>query len=81
MYKVRKLVTILILFNLQISFAQTTTYKNKSGNIIGHSKQNGNKTTYYNKAGNKTCSSKQSSNGTTIFYNKQGNKTLTIKTK
>jgi hypothetical protein len=83
MYKVLKLVIILVLFNLQISSAQTksTTYKNKSVKAIRHSKTNGNTITYYNKSGNKTGSSKQCSNGTTIFYNKRGNKTLTIKTK
>ncbi|MCF8424865.1 MAG: hypothetical protein K9H41_11015 [Bacteroidia bacterium] len=78
-----KLVTILILFNLQISSAQTksTTYKNKSGNAVGHSKQNRNITTYYNKSGNKTGVSIATKNGNTIYYNKQGNKTVTSKTK
>jgi hypothetical protein len=69
----KKLLTILILFSLQISFAQTTTYKNKSGDTIGHSKTKDNTTTYYNKSGNKTGTSKPSSNGATIYYNKQGN--------
>jgi hypothetical protein len=77
-----KLILIGIIFFTNLLLGQTkTTYKNKSGNTIGHSKQNGNKTTYYNKSGNKTGTSKKSSNGTTIFYNKQGNKILTSKTK
>jgi hypothetical protein len=65
------------------TIAQTTktTYKNKSGNPVGSSKQTGNKTTYYNKQGNKMGSSKNTNRSTTVFYNKQGNKTLTTKTK
>jgi hypothetical protein len=77
----RKLLTILILFSLQISIAQSTTYKNKSGNTIGHSKQYGNTTTYYNKSGNKTGTSKTINGGSTIYYNKQGNKISKSKTK
>lgn len=78
-----RLVTILILFNLQISSSQTksTTYKNKSGNAIGHSKQNRNITTYYNKSGNKTGVSITTKNGNTIYYNKQGNIMSKTKTK
>ena len=78
-----KLIAFIILFSLNsLSFSQTktTTYKNKSGNPIGYSKQSGNKTVYYNKSHNKTGSSK-STNGNTTFYNKQGNKVLTAKRK
>jgi YD repeat-containing protein len=65
------------------TIAQTikNTYKNKSGNPVGYSKQQGNKTTYYNKQGNKTGSAKNTNGNTTTFYNKQGNKTLTTKRK
>jgi len=76
----QKLLTILFLFSLQISFAQTTTYKNKSGNPVGYSKTNGNKTTYYNKSHNKTGTSKTTKEET-IYYNRQGSKILTSKTK
>ena len=77
-----KSILIVILLSSNLLFWQTkTTYKNKSGNTVGHSKQNGNKTSYYNKSGNKTGTSKTSTSGTTKFYNKQGNKTLTSKTK
>jgi hypothetical protein len=75
------LLLLTILYSAKSAVAQTTTtYKNKSGNPIGYSKQTGNKTTYYDKSHNKTGSSKTTSN-TTTYYNKQGNKTLTTKTK
>ena len=77
------IVIILFLFLPVLAVAQTknTTYKNKSGNPVGYSKQTGKKTVYYNKSHNKTGTSKESKNGTTTFYNKQGNKTSTKKTK
>jgi len=83
-FQMCKLIAFTLFLNLTCSvFAQTknTTYKNKSGNPVGHSKQQSGTTTYYNKSGNKTGSAKTSSNGTTTFYNKQGNKTGTNKTK
>ena len=82
--KMYKIIVFVFFINSPVSvFAQTktTTYKNKSGNPIGYSKQTGNKTTYYDKSHNKTGSSKKSNTSTTTFYNKQGNKTLTTKTK
>ena len=74
--------TLILIFTvLSRSFAQTTTtYKNKSGNKVGSSKQSGDKTTYYNKSGNKTGSAK-TTNEQTTYYNKQGNKVGTSKTK
>ncbi len=81
MYKI--IIFLIFLNSTVLVFAQTktTTYKNKSGNPIGYSKQTGNKTTYYDKSHNKTGSSKKQNAKTTTFYNKQGNKTLTTKTK
>lgn len=79
-----KLIAFLLSLHLTVvSFAQTetTTYKNKSGNTTGHSKQKENKTIFYDKSHNKTGSAKTANNGTTTFYNKQGNKTITSKTK
>lgn len=80
---IKQLLFVLLICIQSILFAQdkTTTYKNKSGNTTGHSKQKGNTTTYYNKSGNKTGSSKSTEDGTTTFYNKQGNKSSTSKTK
>lgn len=78
MYKLRTLSLFLLITVAAV--AQTKTYKNKSGNPVGYSKQTGNKTVYYDKSHNKTGSSK-TINGTTTFYNKQGNKTITTKTK
>jgi hypothetical protein len=76
------LLLLTILFSANCTVAQTTTtYKNKSGNPVGYSKQTGNKTTYYDKSHNKTGSSKTTNGNTTTYYNKQGNKTITSKTK
>jgi len=83
--QMKKQIGILILFftiiNSSFGQTKTTTYKNKSGNPVGYSKQTGNKTIYYDKSHNKTGSSKSTNGNTTTFYNKQGNKTLTAKTK
>ena len=80
MYKLITFIILISLNSLLIAQTKTTTYKDKRGNPIGYSKQNGNKTVYYNKSHNKTGSSK-STNGNTTFYNKQGNKILTSKRK
>lgn len=73
--KIYKLaITIFFLLKAGYSFSQTnTTYKNKSGNKIGYSKQKGNTTNYYNKSGNKTGSAKMKDDAV-IYYNRQGNK-------
>ena len=41
-----------------VAQTKTTTYKNKSGNPVGYSKQTGNKTIYYDKSHNKIGTSK-----------------------
>lgn len=63
------------MFLSAVAQRKTTTYKNKSCNPVGYSKQTGNKTVYYDKSHNKIGTSQESKTGTTTFYNKQGNKT------
>ena len=77
----KTLIVLVSLFTFQFSFAQTTVYKNKQGNEVGHSKKEGKRTTYYNKQGNSTGYSRQTGTKTVTYYNKQGNQVGTSKTK
>jgi len=77
---IRILIFIFAIVDSSSGQTKITTYKNKSGNSVGYSKQVGNKIIYYDKSHNKTGSLKNT-NGNTTYYNRQGNKVGTSKTK